>query len=48
MEATHEPCYFHQYASYQLAKNEWVKQHPEATPEQYEEAMKALARNFGI
>ena len=33
---------------YEAAKRDWLKLHPNATPEQYQRAMKALARKFGL
>lgn len=34
--------------AYEAAKASWIKRHPTATPEQYESAMKALARRFKV
>ena len=33
---------------YEAAKRDWIKLHPNATPEQYQRAMKALATKYGI
>ena len=34
--------------AYEAAKASWIKRHPKATPEQYEAAMKALAKQFKV
>lgn len=36
------------WQAYEAAKASWIKRHPTATPEQYEAAMKALARRFKV
>ena len=33
---------------YEAAKRAWIAEHPGATPEQYEAAMKAIAERLGI
>lgn len=33
---------------YECAKQEWIEQHPHATPGAYEEAVKRIAAEFGI
>jgi hypothetical protein len=36
------------WQAYEAAKASWIKRHPNATTEQYEAAMKALARRFKV
>ena len=36
------------YSDYEDAKRAWVARHPEATPEQYQEAMTRIAKRMGI
>jgi hypothetical protein len=36
------------YASYAREKAAWLRAHPAATPEQIEQAMKAIARRLGV
>jgi hypothetical protein len=36
------------YQQYEQLKREWVDSHPDATPEEYEQAMLALAEQEGI
>lgn len=36
------------YAKYEQLKHEWIKLNPNATPEQYQQAMTALARKLGV
>ena len=36
------------WAAYEAAKRAWVAAHPDATPEQYEAAMRALAEEMGV
>jgi len=36
------------FERYEQLKREWVASHPEATPEEYEQAMFALAEKEGI
>lgn len=33
---------------YEAAKRAWIAAHPEATPEQYQAAMRELARKAGL
>jgi len=33
---------------YEAAKNTWIATHPDATPEQYQAAMRKLARRVGL
>lgn len=40
--------YFYDYASYERAKSEWIAKNPNATQAEYEAAMQALARKFGV
>lgn len=32
------------YSRYESLKAQWIKDHPEATPEQYQQAMKRIAK----
>lgn len=34
--------------AYEAAKASWIKRHPKATPDQYEAAMKALAKKYRV
>jgi len=36
------------YQRYEQLKREWVDSHPDATPEEYEKAMFAIAKKAGI
>ena len=36
------------YSAYEAAKAQWIAANPEATPAQYERAMRRLARRCGI
>lgn len=36
------------HQAYESAKASWIKRHPNATPEQYEAAMKALAKKYRV
>ena len=36
------------WAAYEAAKRAWIAANPGATPEQYEAAMKALAKQFKV
>ena len=36
------------HQAYESAKASWIKRHPKATPEQYEAAMKAPAKQFKV
>ena len=36
------------WQAYEAAKRAWIAEHPGATPEQYEAAMKAIAEQLGI
>jgi hypothetical protein len=36
------------YQKYSLAKVEWLKANPGATPEQIEQAFQAIARKLGV
>lgn len=36
------------WQAYEAAKASWIKRHPAATSEQYEAAMKALAKQFKV
>lgn len=36
------------YHGYEAAKNAWTRNHPGATAEQYEAAMRAIARKYGV
>jgi hypothetical protein len=34
--------------AYEAAKRAWIDAHPNHTPEQYEQACKALAKKYGV
>jgi len=36
------------YSTYELMKQEWIAKHPNATHEQYQQAMQKLAKKAGI
>jgi hypothetical protein len=36
------------YQRYEIEKRAWVNAHPEATPEQIEQAFRAIARRLGV
>lgn len=36
------------YHAYEAAKRQWIAANPAATPEEYEKAMRKLARRYGI
>lgn len=36
------------YHAYEAAKRQWAAAHPAATSEQYDAAMQAIAKRFGI
>lgn len=36
------------FTEYERMKREFIKKHPNATPEQYELAMKKIARRLGV
>ena len=36
------------WAAYESAKRAWIAANPGATPEQYAEAMRAIARRYGV
>lgn len=36
------------YRLYEECKREWKKEHPDATPEEYEKFIKSLAKVLGI
>jgi hypothetical protein len=36
------------YIGYEAAKGRWIKEHPDATPQQYEAEMMRLARLYGV
>ena len=36
------------YQDYELAKQLWIKNNPNATPTEYSKAMLAIAKKFGI
>ena len=42
------PEYTPDFARYEREKNAWIETHPRATPEQYTEAMRAIAQRCGI
>ena len=33
---------------YEVAKSQWIAEHPEATPEEYQAAMTRIAREVGV
>ncbi len=38
----------HSWAEYENNKNQWIAKHPEATHEEYEEAMRQIAKQAGV
>lgn len=36
------------WRAYSEAKRQWVERNPDATPEQYEAAMRELAERYGV
>jgi hypothetical protein len=36
------------YSLYEYLKREWIESHPSATPEQYQRAIRAIAKRLGI
>ena len=36
------------WQAYEAAKRAWIAAHPNATPEQYDAAMRAIARRFKV
>ena len=36
------------YHAYEAAKRQWIAANPAATPEQYEKAMRLIAKRFGV
>jgi hypothetical protein len=36
------------YHRYEIEKRAWVNAHPDATPEQIEQAFRAIARKLGV
>lgn len=36
------------YAAYEHAKAQWLRQHPDATPAQIEEAFRQIAKRLGL
>ncbi len=36
------------WQQYEAARHLWEQQHPEATPQEHEDAMRAIARRFGL
>ena len=36
------------YADYELAKQDWLAEHPEATPSEYQAAMRRIAEELGL
>lgn len=36
------------WAAYEAAKRAWVEANPNAAPEQYEAAMRAIAKRYGV
>lgn len=36
------------WQSYEAAKRAWIAAHPDATPEQYDAAMREIARRYGV
>ena len=37
-----------QHLAYEAAKRAWIEAHPDATPEQYQAAMLAIAQRCGV
>lgn len=36
------------YHQYEILKAEWIAKHPDATPQEYQKAMTAIARKCGV
>lgn len=36
------------YSEYERRKQEWVRSHPDSTPEEYERAIKKIAMECGV
>jgi hypothetical protein len=36
------------YSLYEALKADWIRQHPHATPQQYQKAMRQIARKAGV
>jgi hypothetical protein len=36
------------WAQYEFRKNAWLASHPDATPEEYQQAMKRIAKECGV
>jgi hypothetical protein len=36
------------FLRYEALKAEWIRNHPKATPQEYQEAIKAFARKCGL
>jgi hypothetical protein len=36
------------YSLYESLKQEWIRKNPEATPAQYQKAMRAISRKAGV
>lgn len=36
------------WQAYEAAKRAWIDAHPDATPEQYDAAMRAIAKRMGV
>lgn len=36
------------YTTYELMKQEWIAKHPNATHEQYQQAMREIAKRLGV
>ena len=35
-------------SQYEFLKQEWIKNHPNATPQEYQKAMQSIARKCGV
>jgi hypothetical protein len=44
----HIRAYMPDFALYEKLKAEWVKAHPNATPDEYQAAMVAIAQRCGV
>ena len=45
---TQEDKRMSKYRAYEAAKRQWIAANPAATPDQYEAAMRLLAKRYGI
>lgn len=48
MAANPRPLEKVSYQDYEYLKAAWIKAHPDASPEEYERAMRKLAKELGV